>query len=145
MIPARNTVVTIGAHDMASLRAFYRGLGWREKDGASDGFATFITEGAILALFPYEELAADAHVEAPPPTTAFRGVTFAINVESAARVDETIAAIRAAGARITKEPEDAFWGGRSAYFADPEGNLWEVVWAPGTFDADGNFTWDTPT
>ncbi len=141
MIPARNTVATIGAHDMASMRAFYRGLGWREKDTSSDEFATFITEGAILALFPYEDLAADAHVEAPPRTTAFRGVTFAINVESATRVDETIAAVRAVGGRITKEPEDAVWGGRSAYFADPEGNLWEVVWAPNTFDADGHFKW----
>src|SRR5262245_7725163 len=104
-IPARNTVATIGAHDMAAMRAFYSGLGWREKDTSTDGFATFLTEGAILALFPYEHLAADAHVEAPPRTTAFRGVTFAINVESAERVDANIDAARGAGARITKEPE----------------------------------------
>ena len=35
-----------------------------------------------------------------------------------------------AGAAVTKAPEDAVLGGRSAYFADPEGNLWEVAWAP---------------
>ena len=26
--------------------------------------------------------------------------------------------------------EDAFWGGRSSYWADPEGNVWEVAWLP---------------
>ena len=140
-VHARITVVTLGAHDMAAMRAFYRGLGWPEKESSSDEFATFPTGGAILALFPYENLAEDARVPAPPRSTAFRGVTLAINVERAELVDATIAELRAAGARITKEPEDAFWGGRSAYFADPEGNLWEVVWAPGTFDADGRFVW----
>jgi len=24
-----------------------------------------------------------------------------------------------------------FWGGRSGYIADPEGNRWEIAWAPG--------------
>jgi uncharacterized glyoxalase superfamily protein PhnB len=46
-------------------------------------------------------------------------------------VDAAIALARRAGARVTREPEDAFWGGRTAYFADPEGNLWEVAWNPG--------------
>jgi uncharacterized protein len=46
------------------------------------------------------------------------------------QVDEAIATAQGAGAVVSKPPEDAFWGGRSAYFADPEGNLWEVAWAP---------------
>jgi predicted enzyme related to lactoylglutathione lyase len=46
--------------------------------------------------------------------------------------------VRAAGGSIVKEPIDAVWGGRSAYFADPEGNLWEVAWMPGSsFDERG--------
>lgn len=142
MIPARTTVITLGAHDMSAMRAFYRGLGWREKADSSDEFASFLTSGTILALFPFEHLAKDARVEPSDIGTRFRGVTIAINVESRELVDSTIAELRAVGARITKEPEDAVWGGRSAYFADPEGNAWEVVWAPGTsFDADGNFIW----
>lgn len=141
MIPARVTVVTLGAYDMPSMRSFYRGLGWTEKIGSSDGFASFRTESAILALFPYEELALDGRVAAPPRMAGFRGVTLAINVERPDLVDTTIDAARAAGAHITKEPEDAVWGGRSAYFADPEGHLWEVVWNPNAFDAEGNFVW----
>jgi hypothetical protein len=34
---------------------------------------------------------------------------------------------------VTKEPTDAeFFQGRDAYFADPEGNYWEIAWAPDT-------------
>ena len=65
-------------------------------------------------------------------------MTLALNVEEKAQVDEVIAEVRAAGGRIVKEPIDADWGGRSAYFSDPEGNLWEVAWMPGSsFDERG--------
>ena len=139
-IPARLTVFTIGAHDLPALRAFYRGLGWPERHTSTDEFASFYLDGAILALYPFDELAKDGNVPASDVGTAFRGVTAAINVESKELVDAAIAELRANGVRITKEPRDEVWGGRSAYFADPEGNLWEVVYAPGTFGADGAFT-----
>ena len=45
-------------------------------------------------------------------------------------VDALIRRAQAAGATVTKEPTDAeFFEGRDAYFADPEGNYWEVAWA----------------
>jgi catechol 2,3-dioxygenase-like lactoylglutathione lyase family enzyme len=143
-IPARCTVATIGAHDLPKLRAFYRALGWPERHTSTDGFASFYLAGAILALFPFDELAKDGHVPASVVGMSFRGVTLAINVESEELVDSTIAELREKGVTITKEPQEEVWGGRSAYFADPEGNLWEVVYAPGTFNADGNFTWGRP-
>jgi uncharacterized glyoxalase superfamily protein PhnB len=46
--------------------------------------------------------------------------------------------VRAADAKVVKEPRDVFWGGFSGYFADPDGHHWEIAWAPGlTFAADG--------
>lgn len=140
-IPARITVATLGVYDMPKMRAFYCGLGWQETKTSSDGFASFKLDGAILALFPFDELAKDGRVPPGDVGTAFRGGTLAINVESAAHVDSTIAEPRDKGVTITKEPHDEAWGGRSAYFTDPEGNLWEVVWAPRTFDDAGNFVW----
>ncbi len=140
-IPARLTVATIGALDMPKMRAFYRGLGWQEVGNASDGFTSFRLDGAILALYPFDSLAKDGRIPPSDVGTAFRGVTLAINVESVALVDSTIAELREKGATITKEPHEEVWGGRSAYFTDPEGNLWEVVWAPGAFDDAGNFVW----
>lgn len=139
-IPARITVVTIGAHDMAAMRGFYRDLGWTEKPDSTDGFASFHLEGMLLALFPFANLAADGRVPAGDVGTAFRGVTCAINVESRELVDATIAELRALGVTVTKEPREESWGGRSAYFADPEGNLWEIAYAPGAFDDAGKFT-----
>ena len=45
-------------------------------------------------------------------------------------VDALVRRAQAAGATVTKEPTDAeFFEGRDAYFADPEGNYWEVAWA----------------
>ena len=44
----------------------------------------------------------------------------------------------AAGARKVGQIVDRPWGGRSGYVADPEGNRWEVAWAPGVvFDERG--------
>lgn len=140
-IPARITVATIGAYDMPKMRAFYRGLGWSESKTSADSFASFLLDGAILALYPFDELAKDGRIPPSDVGTDFRGVTLAINVESADIVDAVIEELRAKGVTITKEPQPEVWGGRSAYFTDLEGNLWEVVWAPNTFDADGNFTW----
>ena len=41
-----------------------------------------------------------------------------------------LAEAEAAGARILKAAEEAFWGGYSGYFADPDGFAWEVAWNP---------------
>ena len=54
-----------------------------------------------------------------------------INVDEPGDVDELTARARRAGATVTKEPVEAeFFTGRDAYFCDPEGNFWEVAWAP---------------
>lgn len=127
MIPARVSVITLGVHDMPVMRAFYRSLGWRE-EGDSDEHSMFHTGGGVLALFPFGDLAQDANVPAGEPSTAYRGFTLAINLETKEMVDEVIQTLRGLDVRIVKEPADTFWGGYSGYFADPEGNLWEVVW-----------------
>ena len=36
-----------------------------------------------------------------------------------------------AGARSIAGPVEREWGGYSGYLADPEGNRWEITWAPG--------------
>ncbi len=129
MIPARASVITLGARDFHALRRFYVGLGWGLAVDL-EGFAALETRGAVLALFPLDELAADGGTSAAAPTSGMRGFTIAINVDRRDEVDETIVAVRTAGGRISKEPVDAEWGGRSAYFADPEENYWEVAWVP---------------
>jgi uncharacterized glyoxalase superfamily protein PhnB len=138
LIPQRVSLITVGAINLPVLRSFYKRLGWEETDISSDNYAVFKTAGVLLSLFPSEELAKDAGVEIFKPKEGFHGVTFAINVDSREQVDSTIDLIRDAGATILREPSDAFWGGRSSYFADPENNLWEVAWNPAAlFDERG--------
>ena len=61
------------------------------------------------------------------------------NVCSEQEVDAVIADLRAKGVTILKEPQKVFWGGYSSYFADPDGNPWEVAYNPfSTFDENGN-------
>jgi catechol 2,3-dioxygenase-like lactoylglutathione lyase family enzyme len=129
-VPARLTVVTLGARNLPVLRDFYAGLGWPVAIDL-DGFAAFQMQGAVLALFPLEDLVADGRVEADlAGPGVFRGFSLAVNVDEVEQVDQTLAAAERAGGRVTKRPETAEWGGRSAYFADPEGNLWEIAWVP---------------
>ncbi|MEH7334087.1 VOC family protein [Neobacillus drentensis] len=138
MVLQRVTLITIGAINLPILRSFYQSLGWEETEISSDQYAVFKTAGVLLSLFPIEELAKDAGIEFSHSTEAYRGVTFAINVDKPEQVDSTIEEIRQAGGKIVREPSDAFWGGRTAYFADPENNLWEVAWNPtSVFDDRG--------
>ncbi|MEH7438865.1 VOC family protein [Neobacillus drentensis] len=138
MVPQRVSLITIGAYDLPALRSFYQSLGWKETSISSDTYAVFKTAGVLLSLFPIKELAKDANIEITQSPGAFRGVTFAINLEEPGQVDSVIEEIRKAGANIVREPSDAFWGGRTAYFADPENNLWEVAWNPSAvFDERG--------
>jgi uncharacterized protein len=127
-VPARITVITLGAHDLPALRDFYASLGW-ELAVPGDEFCGFATRGAMLTIFPRAELAKDGHTTEAPRNEGI-AMSIAINVDEREQVDDAIEGIRAAGGTILKEPEDAFWGGRSAYWADPENNVWEVAWAP---------------
>ncbi|WP_251554838.1 VOC family protein [Neobacillus muris] len=138
MVPQRVSLLTIGAYNLPLLRSFYQSIGWEETEFSSDSYAVFKTAGVILSLFPVEELAKEAGVELTVSPETYRPVTFAINVDEPKQVDAIIEQIRKAGARILREPSDAFWGGRTAYFADPENNLWEAAWNPdAVFDERG--------
>lgn len=54
------------------------------------------------------------------------------------QVDETAALVEQAGGRIVKPPQEVFWGGYHAYFADLDGYYWEVAWGPNfRYDENG--------
>ena len=136
-LPARVSLITLGARDIDGLRAFFERLGWPLWAMAEDGFTGYLTGGAMLALHPIESLAELSGADGAGEDD-WSGVTLAINVESRELVDDALEAARAAGAEIVVEAVDAEWGGRSGCFADPEGNRFEVAWMPGSsFDARG--------
>ncbi len=124
----RLTLVTLGVADLPKARAFYEAWGWTASSASQPGVAFFQANGLALALFGRADLAKDAHVDDTP--TGFPAVTLAYNARSKAEADEVYARAVAAGARPVKPLQDAFWGGYSGYFADPDGHLWEVAWNP---------------
>jgi uncharacterized protein len=81
-----------------------------------------------LALYRREELAKDANVAADGH--GFCGIALAYNARDRREVDSVLAEAVAAGASLLKPAQDAFWGGYSGYFADPDGFVWEVAWNP---------------
>lgn len=139
MVPPRMSVVTIGALDVHRLAAFYKALGW--PSASTDDFVRFDVGGAYLTLYPLDLLAAEANLP-PAAGDGFRGATFAIAVERRDLVAPAMSAVADAGGRVLAVPVDREWGGYSGYFADPEGNAWEILWAPGvTFDQRGALVW----
>jgi uncharacterized protein len=129
VVPPRVTVLTIGARDVAALRAFYERLGWRVAIEMEE-FSAFETRGVVVALYDIGLLGRDSTLPVAPAGAAISGFNPAVNVDAIERVDEAIEAARAAGATIVREPHTADWGGRTGYFTDPEDNLWEVAWVP---------------
>jgi hypothetical protein len=59
--PLANTI-TLGVRNVGAQRAFYLALGWPLVLDTED-FIVFELRGALLALFPVEKLAADAHAD----------------------------------------------------------------------------------
>ena len=123
----RLSVVTLGVADLARSRRFYEALGWR-RGNRHESVVFFQLNGIVLSLFSREELAADGRL--PAAGSGFGGIVLAYNARSREDVDAVMAEAEGAGARILKPPEDAFWGGYSGYFADPDGYPWEVAWNP---------------
>ena len=124
----RLSMVTLGVADLARARRFYEdGLGW-QRANKHDEVVFYQAGGMVLGLFGREALAEDAQVESAG--SGFRAIALAYNARDRAEVDAVLAEAEATGGRIVKPAHDAFWGGYSGYFADPDGHLWEVAWNP---------------
>jgi uncharacterized protein len=94
----------------------------------SDGIVFFQAGGMALALYPRDELAKDANVAASGD--GFRAISLAYDARNREEVDSVLKEAESAGAKILKPAQEAFWGGYSGYFSDPDGFLWEVAWNP---------------
>lgn len=137
-VEQRLSLVTLGVDDLARARTFYGSLGWSASGDADADVAFFQAGGMALALWSRASLAEDSGVEDTPGSG---GVTLAHNVRSPAEVDAVVEEARGAGATITREPAETFWGGYSAVFADPDGHPWEVAHNPHwTINDDGSIT-----
>ena len=127
----RFTVMTLGVADMARSIRFYEALGFRRKMKATGEEVAFFETGAsALALYAWHKLGAEAGLLGDA-AGGFRGITLAWNCNDRAEVDAAFAHALASGARPLKAAQATDYGGYCAYFADPDGHVWEIVTAPG--------------
>lgn len=124
----RISLVTLGVADLKRSSEFYERLGWCRVISQGEGIVFFQAGGMALALYPRHELAKDANVS--PDGHGFTGISLAYNTRSRTEVDSVLKDAAAAGATVLKPAQEAFWGGYSGYFSDPDGFLWEVAWNP---------------
>lgn len=139
----RISLVTLGVRDLGRARTFYEQLGWRGHELQETVF--FQAGGLAVVLWGRGEVAADAGID-DDGTSTFGGIVLAHNVRSRPEVDEVIAAAGRAGATVTREPAETFYGGYAGAFRDPDGHAWEIAHNPGfALTADGSLVlpdWD---
>jgi uncharacterized protein len=122
------SLVTLGVADYARATAFYEALGWRPALDIEET-AFYRANGVVLVLWSRKKLAADMGV--PDEGASWGGVALAHNVGSRQEVHDVVERARAAGAAVTREPSETFYGGYAGAFRDLDGHAWEVAHNPG--------------
>ena len=137
IVEPRVSIITMAVDDLDRAARFYEAMGLK-RHRITDGVAFFQMGGAILSLFPRESAEEDSGLRfGDGPSRVY----LAYNTRSDAEVDEVLAQAEKAGGRIVKHAQRAFWGGWYGYFADTEGNLWEVAHNPDfPIDAEGRIS-----
>ena len=135
-------MLMVPAADIAALRKFYvDNLGWQTWGPDMPGSLMLRAGTAVIVFVPRDYLAAESGIDLSATPRAVN----AIFVETKADVDAQFAGAIAAGAKITSPIRDRDGGLYSGYFADPEGNGWEIVWSPAMRPgADGGLTLALP-
>ena len=135
----RVSMIMVGAEDVATLREFYeQGLGWSTWGPAPSPASVMYKVGHSILVFLHSAyLAAESGI----PAASGPKSIWALFVSTKDEVEQIFSRALAAGAMVTSPVRDRDGGLYSGYFADPEGNGWEVVWSPHMpLDAEGALT-----
>lgn len=110
--------------DLATCTAFYRDtLGLPVTESEPDHVTFKVGD---LYLFLLEASGAARMMSAEPLEPQTGGGSHVLLAAGVDDVDAMYEDLRAKGVRVLRPPTDQAWGLRTAYFADPEGNFWEI-------------------
>ncbi|MFD2648394.1 VOC family protein [Devosia albogilva] len=126
------SIITIGVDDLERAFVFYRALFELpdESIGAGeDHVAFFFDDKFSFVLFPREQIAQTAGLETAVAGTP--GFVLSHQAESPEAVDDILDRVLAGGGSVITPGTQSEWG-YSAYFADTEGNVWELMAQPTT-------------
>ncbi|MEP6984490.1 MAG: VOC family protein [Chloroflexota bacterium] len=129
-----NVIKTISAtlfyvRDFEASVKFYRDvLGFPAHDGTED-FMAFTVGDKTLAILEINSVAKMISEEAVQPsiTNAPPRFLMAVFLED---TDKAYEELVAKGVHFVKPPTTQPWGQRTAYFNDPDGNIWEISHFP---------------
>ncbi|HLZ62290.1 MAG TPA: VOC family protein [Ktedonosporobacter sp.] len=116
------TVVFV--QDLARCTAFYRDTFKLPYEGSDANSSTFRLQERYLILLSASG-AADL-LGQDPNTLKLDGPARVLLAAGVEDVDAAYKTLSAEGVTFIRPPTDQRWGLRTAHFADPEGNLWEI-------------------
>ncbi len=111
--------------DLDRCTAFYRDTFKLQYQGRDADSASFLLQEGLYLILLSPEGAADllgTQVNDLSMKVGPRGLLAA----GVADVDAAYEELKAKGVTFVRPPTDQRWGLRTAHFADPEGNLWEI-------------------
>jgi lactoylglutathione lyase len=110
--------------DVAKCKTFYRDtLGLEVTESDSEHVAVHMENVYFLLL----EVSAAAHmISEEELELKIEGGPRGLLAAGVENVDAAYESLKARGVTFLRPPTDQPWGLRTAYFADPEGNIWEI-------------------
>jgi len=111
--------------DLTACTAFYRDTFKLQYQGSDANSANFLLEEGLYLILLSPSGTADL-LDTEVNELKIKGGPHGLLAASVADVDAAYEELKAKGVTFVRPPTDQRWGLRTAHFADPEGNLWEI-------------------
>jgi catechol 2,3-dioxygenase-like lactoylglutathione lyase family enzyme len=139
MEPLSLTAPTLLVENVARSVFFYRDRVGFELYRSNESFANFRTECAILALWEARHVERELGCKVAPVPDAPQRIILACEFGAESAVDFHYQRMERNGVPFLAPPKAFPWNVYAAYFADPDGYLWEIfAWREGGPSAGGH-------